>query len=117
MRVLLDAVEGGDERAMLAVDIFCYRLAKALAGLAVALDEVHALVFTGGIGEHAVPVREKTAAYLCILGIELDADRNSRHGEKSNGLISRAGATLPVFVIATDEEKMIAIYVQQQLHL
>ncbi|MDQ6999439.1 MAG: acetate kinase [Mariprofundus sp.] len=111
MRELLAAADDGDERAVLAVDIFCYRLAKSLAGLAVALGRVDAIVFTGGIGENASVVRAKTIELLEMLGAQLDTVRNQRHGQDSNGFISPCGASLPVLVVATNEEKMIARYV------
>jgi len=116
MRTLLDAAQSGDERASLAVDVFCYRLAKSLAALAVALGHVDAIVFTGGIGEHADIIRAKTVAQLAILGIALDAGRNSLHGKLSHGFISKVDAVTPVLVIATNEEKMIARYVCEVLH-
>jgi len=115
MRTLLDATEAGDERAALAVDIFCYRLAKSLAGLAVALPQIDAIVFTGGIGEHAAVVREKTVAQLAILGVALDAERNRQHGRASHGFISKAEGSVPVLVIATSEETMIARYAYEVL--
>ena len=115
MRTLLDATEAGDERAALAVDIFCYRLAKSLAGLAVALPQIDAIVFTGGIGEHAAVVREKTVAQLAILGVALDAERNRQHGRASHGFISKAEGSVPVLVIATSEETMIARYAYELL--
>lgn len=111
MRTLLEAAEAGDEMAALAVDIFCYRLAKSLAGLAVALGRVDAIVFTGGIGEHASEIRAKTVQQLTMFGVALDTERNELHGRQSNGFITMSGATLPVLVIATNEEAMIARYV------
>jgi len=111
MRILLQAAESGDERARLAVDIFCYRLAKSLASLAVALGHVDAIVFTGGIGEHASAIRTRTVMLLGVLGAALDEERNTQHGRHSQGYISQSGAVLPVLVIATNEEKMIARYV------
>jgi len=111
MRTLLDAAEAGDGRAELAVDIFCYRLAKTLAALAVALGRVDAIVFTGGIGEHAGVVRARTVEKLALLGAMLDGKRNSQHGKLSDGYVSTDGSALPVLVIATAEEKMIARYV------
>lgn len=116
MRTLLKAADGGDERAILAVDIFCYRLAKSLAGLAVALGKVDGLVFTGGIGEHAAVIRRKTVQQLAILGAELDTQKNDQHGRLSQGFISSTKASLPVLVIATNEEKMIAHYVNEILN-
>jgi len=111
MRTLLEAAAAGDERAELAVDVFCYRLAKSLAALAVALGHVDAVIFTGGIGEHASAIRARTVAKLALLGASLDDARNEQHGKQSHGFISRADAALPVLVIATAEEKMIARYV------
>ncbi|PIW51208.1 MAG: acetate kinase [Zetaproteobacteria bacterium CG12_big_fil_rev_8_21_14_0_65_54_13] len=111
MRELLAAADEGDERAALAVDMFCYRLAKSLAGLAVALGHIDAIVFTGGIGEHAAVIRAKTVAQLAMLGADLDSTRNNNHGRDSQGYISSSDGALPVLVIATNEEKMIARYV------
>jgi len=91
--------------------MFCYRLAKSLAGLAVALGHIDAIVFTGGIGEHAAVIRAKTVAQLAMLGADLDSTRNNNHGRDSQGYISSSDGALPVLVIATNEEKMIARYV------
>ncbi|MDX8406186.1 MAG: acetate kinase [Mariprofundus sp.] len=113
MRTLLDAADAGDERSALAVEVFCYRLAKSLAGLAVALGRVDGIVFTGGIGEHASVIRTKTIAHMAVLGVQLDEQRNSLHGQDSDGFISADGARLSVLVIATNEEAMIAAYVNQ----
>nr|WP_227819322.1 acetate kinase [Mariprofundus micogutta] len=111
MRTLLEAADAGHERARLAVDLFCYRLAKSLASLAVALGHIDAIVFTGGIGEHAEAVRAKTVQQLAFLGAELDGLKNSLHGSQSHGFISADDANVSVLVVATDEEKMIARYV------
>ena len=115
MRTLLQAADAGDKRATLAVDIFCYRLAKSLAALAVPLGRVDALIFTGGIGEHAAAIRDKTVQLLVILGLSLDAVRNQQHGRLSHGQINSADSRFPVLVIATDEEKMIARYTDESL--
>ncbi len=117
MRTLLQARADGDDQADLAIDVFCYRLAKALAGLAIGLDRIDGLVFTGGIGEHASAIRTQTVQHLRVLGIHIDGPRNLCHGHDSLGFISSPDATIPVLVIATDEEKMIARYVMQQLLL
>jgi len=109
MRTLLEAAEDGNGQAALAVDIFCYRLAKVVAGLAVALDRVDAIVFTGGIGEHAAEVRSATVRHLGLLGAELDEARNREHGRHSEGHIGTPGS-LPLLVVATHEETMIARY-------
>ncbi|ATX82503.1 acetate kinase [Mariprofundus ferrinatatus] len=111
MRTLLNAADSGNERAALAIEIFCYRLAKSLASLSVALGHVDAVVFTGGIGEHASVIREKTTEQLAFLSIKLDEERNSRHGRSSGGFITHPESSTPVLVVATSEEKMIARYV------
>ena len=115
MRTLLAAAEEGDERAILAVDLFCYRLAKSLAGLAVALERVDAIAFTGGIGEHAVDIRSKCIGQLKLLGIKLDEQMNQDHGKLSDGMISSSDSVFPVLVVATSEEKMIARYLLDHL--
>ena len=108
MRTLLEARAAGDDRAALAVEIFCYRLAKTVLALCAGLERLDALVFTGGIGEHAASVREETLKGLSILGFELDPARNLRHGEGSGGRITRDGSTRTALVVNTNEELVIA---------
>ena len=67
MRTLADAARDGHQRARLAIEVFCYRLAKSVCGLMAALDSIDALVFTGGIGENSAEVRALTAAQMKIL--------------------------------------------------
>lgn len=107
MRTLVDAAAGGNARARLAIDVFAYRLAKSISGLAAALTRLDAIVFTGGIGEHSKFVRARTAEHLKVLGVELDPDLNDRHGEPPTGRISRPGSRL-CMVVPTNEELMIA---------
>lgn len=108
MRTLVEAAEEGDERADLAIRVFCYRLAKAVAALCVPLGHVDALVFTGGIGENSWRVRARTVELLGLLGMGLDAERNRAHGRDSGGHIGPAGVEPAVLVVPTDEELMIA---------
>jgi acetate kinase len=107
MRSLEQAVEAGSDTAALAIEVFCYRLAKAIGALAVALERLDAVVFTGGIGEHSATVRSTTLARLGLLGIGEDAVANAGHGTASGGRISRVGS-VPVLVVPTDEELVIA---------
>jgi acetate kinase len=107
MRTLEQAAQEGHPRAQLAVEIFCYRLAKTVAALSVPLGRIDALIFTGGIGENSVHVRAKTLEQLSILGFEPDTTRNHQHGSESNGLITTDRSTTAL-VVATDEEAMIA---------
>ncbi|MDQ2643720.1 MAG: acetate kinase [Myxococcota bacterium] len=108
MRTLLEAREQGDERAAIAVEVFCYRLAKTVLGLCAGLERLDALVFTGGIGEHAASVRQDTLKGLSILGFELDPERNLRHGKDSGGRITRDGSVRTALVVGTNEELVIA---------
>lgn len=107
MRTLLD-LRQGNPRAALAVDVFCYRLAKALLAMAAALDRMDALVFTGGIGEHAAPVRAETLAQLGVLGPIVDAALNATAGAKTGGRITTIDSRLLALVIPTNEELVIA---------
>lgn len=107
MRTLEDAAAEGNERAILAIDVFCYRLAKQLAALAVPLGRIDTLIFTGGIGENSPLVRAKTLAHLAVLGFDLDPDRNDSLPRGSHGPVTGPGSTLAL-VIPTNEELMIA---------
>jgi acetate kinase len=103
MRDLLDH-ETQDVRAAEAVALFCYQVKKWIGAFAAALGGLDTLVFAGGIGENAPPVRARICEGLEFLGIELDATRNAA----SEGLISATAGQVAVRVIRTDEEWMIA---------
>lgn len=106
MRTLQDAATTGHAGADLAIDVFCYRLAKAIAALTVALGRLDALVFTGGIGEHSALVRSRTLARLGFLGLTEDPNANAAHGP-DRGRITRPG-NARALVVPTDEELLIA---------
>ncbi|MGC4095628.1 MAG: acetate kinase [Nitrospira sp.] len=108
MRSLLEAAEGGDERAELAISVFCYRLAKYILGLAASLDRLDALVFTGGIGENSAAVRARTLDCLKILKPQLDPALNQSNGRDTAGRITTAESGLLAMVVATNEELVIA---------
>ena len=103
MRDLLDR-EPDDGHAAEAVALFCYQAKKFLGALAAALGGLDALVFTGGIGEHAAPVRERVCEGLEFLGIRIDPDRNAEHAP----VISSDDAAVRVRVVPTDEDLMVA---------
>ncbi|HET9210048.1 MAG TPA: acetate kinase [Thermoanaerobaculia bacterium] len=107
MRTLLEAEEKGNERARLAVDVFCYRLRKYIGAYTAALGGVDAIAFAGGIGENSPAVRERTMRGLEDLGLALDAKRNEEAKGKEEE-ISPGGARSRVFVVPTNEELMIA---------
>jgi acetate kinase len=107
MKALLE-MRDHDPRARLAVDVFCDRVRKAIGAYAVTLGGLDTLVFTGGIGEHAVPVRAQVCTGLGVLGVELDQARNAA----GNPIISRTSSPCSVRVVRTDEDSVIARYVQ-----
>lgn len=93
-----------DPKAKLAIEYFIYRIGLSAGMLAAALQGLDAFVFTAGIGENSVGIRARIAAQLGWLGVTLDPAENSRHAR----LISRSDSRLPVYVIPTNEELMIA---------
>jgi acetate kinase len=99
-----DLLASDDPQAKLAIDLFVYRVCWELGALAAAAQGLDALVFTGGIGEHAVAVREAVCRRSQWLGIDLDAAANARGDRR----ISSAASSTSVWVIPTDEERMIA---------
>jgi len=103
MRDLL-AQAASDVRAREAVALFCYQVKKWVGAFAAALGGLDTLVFAGGIGENASPVRARICEGLNFLGIELDESRNAQ----ATPVISMAGSRVTVRVIRTDEEQMIA---------
>jgi acetate kinase len=103
MKALLQR-RASDAGAALAVEMFCYRARAAIGALAASLGGLDTLVFTGGIGEHASPIRGEICRGLDFLGIELDASAN----ESAREIISRAGSACTVRVVTTDEELTIA---------
>jgi len=107
MRELLEAEAAGDLRAAIAIQVFVYRLAKSIAGLTVALGRLDALIFTGGIGENSIPVRQRTLDLLPFLNVQCDSRANSLHGRESRGIIS-VGQQPCAMVVTTDEEIVIA---------
>lgn len=109
MRTLLEEEASGNELASLAIEVFCYRLAKSIAALAVPAFPLNALIFTGGIGENAAIIRERVCQQLGILGMEADLKANKNHGRDQEGRISTATSGLQVLVIPTNEELLIAM--------
>jgi acetate kinase len=107
MRAIAAAAEGGDERAALAIDVFAYRVAKAVAALVVGLGRLDAVVFTGGIGENDAGVRHLVLGRLSFLGLVEDEDANRDHGRHTDGRITTEGPPVAL-VVPTDEELLIA---------
>lgn len=108
MRTLVEAMDRGNENAALAIEVFCYRLAKYVAALAVPLGGIDVLVFTGGIGENSQPIRARVLEQLAFLGFELDRDANDRTIRGASGPITTPESRATALVVATDEELVIA---------
>lgn len=109
MRELLEEeTENGDRRARLAIDIFAERVKSYIGSYLAKHGRFDAVVMTGGIGENASPVRSRILSGLEHLGIELDEGANAALAGGNEGRISAESATMPVYVIPTDEELLIA---------
>ncbi|MDE6114668.1 acetate kinase [Barnesiella sp. WM24] len=107
MRDIDAAIEKGDERAKLALDMYIYRIIKYVGAFAAVLNGVDVIVFTGGVGENQQVLRKRVCDHLSYLGVKIDDDVNfSSRGEEK--LISAADSKVKVVVIPTDEELMIA---------
>ncbi len=107
MRDIDAAIEKGDERAKLALDMYIYRIIKYVGAFAAVLNGVDVIVFTGGVGENQQMLRKRVCDHLSYLGVKIDDDVNfSSRGEEK--LISASDSKVKVVVIPTDEELMIA---------
>ena len=107
MRELLESSHQGHERARIAIDVFCYRLRKYIGAYTAVLGHVHALIFTGGIGENAPPIRELACQNLGQLGYKLDPEKN-RRAVGVEAEISAPASRAQIYVIPTNEELLIA---------
>ncbi|MBU1936979.1 acetate kinase, partial [bacterium] len=96
-----------NERARTAIDLFCYRLKKYIAAYTGVLGGLDVLVFTGGIGENAFYIREKSLDTLGFLGVDVDKAKNRQpiHGDMD---VSSSTSRVKVLVIPTNEELVIA---------
>ena len=110
MRDIVAAAESGEEDAKLAIDIFSRKIAKYIAGFMVMLPRLDALVFTAGVGENGFETRDAVVKRLEIFGFKLDEKLNQevRVMLGREGLISAKSSKYPVYVLATNEELMIA---------
>ena len=105
-RDLEDAAAKGNDKAQLALDMFCYQVKRYIGAYAAAMGGVDAIVFTAGVGENDITTRAKVCAGLEFLGVKIDADRNNVRGKDTE--ISAADSKVKVFLIPTNEELVIA---------
>lgn len=105
-RDLDTAIAQGNERAKIAMDLFCYRVAQYIGSYTAVMNGVDAIAFTAGVGENNSTARAGICSYLGYLGIEIDAEKNQVRGEDQ--VISTDNSKVPVLVVPTNEELAIA---------
>jgi len=105
-RDIEDAAGQGNERAQLALDVFAYKVRKYVGGYVAAMGGVDAIVFTAGLGENSIEMRDKICNGLEYLGTRIDHTKNNVRGKAQE--ISVDGAKVKIFVIPTNEELVIA---------
>lgn len=109
MRDVLDAARDGNERAELAIDMYVYRIQKAIGGFYAAMTRTDAVVMTAGIGENSAELRERIFDGLAHMGMILDKQRNDVTGQIGvNRIISIDDSPIKICVVTTDEEMRIA---------
>ncbi len=111
-RDIQNKADEGNERALLAMDMYNYRIKKYVGAYTAAMDGCDILVFTGGIGENSSITRAGVCNHLSWLGFELDQSKNDNLG-KGDYIISKDGSRVKIMVIPTDEEWMIALDTKQ----
>jgi acetate kinase len=107
MREVLDAADGGDEGAALALEVYLHRIRHYIGAYAAVLGGLDALVFTAGVGENSDVVRAGAVRGLEFLGIAIDPAANAARGDAAR-VISPADSLVAVLVVPTDEELEIA---------
>lgn len=107
-RTIEEEAAKGHSGAVLALEVFCYRLAKYVGSMAVAAGGLDVLAFTGGIGENSELIRSKVLGYLGFLGLNVDQDANLAARFGNAGVITTADSKAVAVVIPTNEELMIA---------
>lgn len=106
MREIEAAVNAGDERATLGLEMYIKRITKYIGAYAAEMGGVDIIVFTGGVGENQTGLRADVCAPLAFMGVEIDKEANAARGVEA--VISTAASKVKVVVVPTDEELMIA---------
>ncbi|RIX53533.1 acetate kinase [Paenibacillus nanensis] len=107
MREVTEAMNDGDENAKLAFDMYTYRLKKYIGAYAAAMNGIDVLIFTAGVGENSVALRETVCQGITFLGIELDLELNAQRSKEAR-VISTPSSRVKVMVVPTNEELLIA---------
>ncbi|MBQ9217728.1 MAG: acetate kinase [Muribaculaceae bacterium] len=108
MREIGQAIEEGNAKARLALDMYEYRILKYVGAYAAAMNGVDIIAFTGGVGENQAEVREVVCKNLEYLGVKIDPQLNQENRLGKEGVISTPDSRVKVVVVMTDEEQMIA---------
>jgi acetate kinase len=108
LRDIEEAMEKGNERATLVMEILVYGIAKFVGAYAAAMKGLDAVAFTAGIGENSPIVREKVCEYLSFLGLRFDRTKNEALIRGKEGYISREDSPVKALVVPTNEELVIA---------
>ena len=106
-RDIEDGIAAGNERCVLAEEIFCQKVANYIAMYNNILNGADVIVFTAGLGENSKDTRANIASKIASLGVKIDAERNDMRGKLQ--LISSDDSKIPLYVVPTDEELMIAL--------
>lgn len=117
LRTIEQAANEGHKDAQLAIEMFCYRVAKYLASLSCALPEFTGIVFTGGIGENSKTTRARILDMMPHFGIKFDADKNASLVGGREGSFHTEDSSIELWVVPTDEECQIAKETRQTLGL
>jgi len=107
MREVIRKKDAGDDRAEIALKLYCYRIRKYIGAYFAALGSLNAIIFTAGIGENSSYIRENCCQALHKLGIEIDSERNNKSGKEIRE-ISLASSEVRILVVPTNEELKIA---------
>jgi acetate kinase len=107
MREVTEAMNDGDVSAKLAFDMYVYRVKKYIGAYAAAMNGVDTLVFTAGVGENSVALRQAVCEGISFLGIELDLERNALRSKEAREITTDA-SRVKVLVVPTNEELLIA---------
>lgn len=105
-RDITAAAEQGNERAKIVGEVFCYQIKKFIGSYAAVMNGLDAIIFTGGIGENAPDIRERSCSNLDVLGVKIDHEANEVRGKLAK--ISTEDSKAQVWVIPTNEELLIA---------
>lgn len=114
MREIEALAGGGNKRAQLAIDMYCYQIIKTLGAYMAILPTVDAIIFTAGVGEHSALIRRRVCENLGHLGIQLDEPRNQQY-QSGVFCISHVESPIKILIIPSNEEVEIALQVNELL--